>query len=183
VQHVYCSPDFLLARFFFQGEHNPILIFITGSSGAGKTSWCAHTAQQARAEGLTVSGLLCPAVFSQGEKVGIDLVDLATGERQRLGIREDAKNKGIQVGCWYLDPATLAWGNEILRQLDHADLVILDEIGLLEFEHGAGFQEGLRLLDEVRYKMALVVVRPTLLPAARARWPHAQVLDLGEGAS
>ena len=34
------------------------------------------------------------------------------------------------------------------------------------------------LLDEGRYRMAFVVVRPALLPLARLRWPQAQVFEL-----
>jgi hypothetical protein len=51
-------------------------------------------------------------------------------------------------------------------------------VGPLELEEGYGYQEALRLLDEGRYRAALVVVRPALLALARVRWPQAQVLDL-----
>ena len=40
-------------------------------------------------------------------------------------------------------------------------------------------QDTLRLLDEGRYRVALVVVRPALLPLAHLRWPQAVTLTPG----
>ena len=156
------------------------LYLISGASGAGKTQCCMAVVDQTRQLGLSVDGLLSPAVFADNQKVGIDLVHIQTGERRRLGVRYQAANAGLMVGSWRFDDAALAWGNHILQMLDDADVVILDELGPLEFKENGGFQAGLQLLDEHRYRTALVVIRPELLAVAKVRWPEAQVLDLFE---
>ncbi len=174
------SPAVALAR-FIAAEISTGLTLISGPRGAGKTSWCADLAAQAGALGLTVAGVLCPARLEDGRKTGIDLVDLRTGERRLLGWREETGAAGLPVGCWRFDAEVLHRGNAILAQSADADVLIIDELGPLEFDEGGGFQAGLRLLDEGRYRAAWVVVRPELLARARARWPLASVMALGEG--
>jgi nucleoside-triphosphatase len=169
-----------LAASLLSGEQ--VLTFLTGPRGAGKTSFCAEFVLQMQGTGSSIGGFICPAVFDGGKKVGIDLLDVASGERRRLGLR--SQNKGdTTIGCWQLDKDVIAWGNQILAGLKNEQIIIIDELGPLELEKGYGYQEALHLLDEGRYRAALVVVRPALLGLARLRWPQAQVLDLeGESA-
>ena len=61
-----------------------------------------------------------------------------------------------------------------MQDLKDEDVIIIDELGPLELEEGYGYQQALHLLDEGRYRKAVVVVRPSLLPLARVRWPAAQ---------
>lgn len=176
---------------FVQKAHNTTdasLFLITGPSGSGKTIWCENAVDFARALSWPVSGLLSPAVFDEGRKVAIDLFDLRTGERRRLAERIElsAGHTGEDLladpvtGSWRFDPATIAWGNGVLARAAADGLVIIDELGPLEFEQGQGLQRWLQLVDAGRYRVACVTVRPSLLDAARARWPHAQVVTVGD---
>ena len=156
------------------------LTLLTGPSGSGKTTFCREVVAQMYETEALVGGFICPAVFENGQKVGIDLLNIASGEQRRLGKRSQNETEAT-VGCWQMDEETLAWGNQILSGLKDEALVVIDELGPLELEEGYGYQEALRLLDEGCYHKALVVVRPSLLPLAKLRWPHAQVLDLEGG--
>jgi len=127
--------------------------------------------------GSSLGGFICPAVFAGGKKTGIDMLNVASGERRRLGKRSQIEGEST-VGCWQLDESVIAWGNRILAGLKDEEIIVIDELGPLELEEGYGYQEALRLLDEGRYRAALVVVRPALLTLARLRWPQAQVLNL-----
>lgn len=181
------SPAYQLAKAFIKKASNGLFI-LTGPRGAGKTIFCVQVADLARQAGLTVGGLVCPAVFIHGEKAGIDQIDLASGECRRLGMRDKQEylppgsplsttyNKPL--GCWRIDERVIQWGNQVCTALDHEDLIIIDELGPLELEEGAGYQQALQLLDAGRYRTALVVVRPELLQAACLRWPHAQAITL-----
>jgi len=127
--------------------------------------------------GSSLGGFICPAVFEDGKKIGIDMLNVATGERRQLGIR--SYNKGqTTIGCWRLDEAVIAWGNRILAGLKDEEIIVIDELGPLELEEGYGYQEALHLLDAGHYHAALVVVRPSLLTLATLRWPQAQVLNM-----
>ncbi|MCA9976182.1 MAG: hypothetical protein KC413_10550, partial [Anaerolineales bacterium] len=63
------------------------LWLLSAPKGAGKTTFCGSVIDAMRTGGASVGGILCPAVFAEGEKVGIDQVHIATGERRRLGVR------------------------------------------------------------------------------------------------
>lgn len=176
VANILNSPDLLLASCFSE-KHQKSLVLVSGPSGSRKTTFCTEIVSQARDLGLSVGGILCPAVFERGEKVGIEQLDISTGERRRLAVRsKDAGNN--TVGCWQMDAVVLALGNRIITRLKDEDVIIIDELGPLELEDGYGYQEALHLLDEGRYRTAFVAVRPILLPLARLRWPQAQTYSL-----
>jgi len=170
------SPEDFLANAIY-GKSSTGLWLISGPSGSGKTTWCAKLVAQAPALGMTLGGFICPAVIQAGQKIGIDLLNVSSGEKRRLGMCSSDNDK-TTIGCWQMDESVLAWGNEIIAGLQDEDIIIIDEIGPLELEKGQGYWHALTLLDEGCYRMALVVVRTALLPVAQKRWPTARVLNL-----
>jgi hypothetical protein len=86
-----------------------------------------------------------------------------------------------------MDETVMAWGNAHLARLTPPDLLIIDELGPLEFSAGKGLQAAFPLLEGRGYRWGVVVIRPDLLAAAQGRWPWAQVVALdsesGAGAS
>ncbi len=172
------SPVSILASFSFLNENKPELILVTGMKGAGKTSWCMDLIEHARALDLKLCGLISPAVFEAGQKVGIDLLDLHSGERRNLAYRTGNANGDLRTTDWQMVAETLEWGNAILENINSCDLFILDEVGPLEFEHGIGLIAGLDIIDSHKKIPAVVVVRPSLLALADKRWPWAQVMDV-----
>jgi len=185
LQNDFCSPESLLASFFSTPEQEKSLLLLVGSSGAGKTTWCRSLVETAQARGLHVGGLLSLAVFQEGIKTAIDLLDIQSGERRRLAERrlpqestETRENGKYATGDWLLDPQVLTWGESILAQTGPLDLLIFDEAGPLEFERGQGLISGLKRLDARRDRLAVVTVRPGLYAQAARRWPWAQRVDL-----
>jgi nucleoside-triphosphatase len=156
-------------------------LLITGSSGAGKTSWCQQLVTQLRASGVRVAGLLSPPVWINGRKTAIDLLDLVTGERRCLASVRQKDDSGLVTTHWQFDPDVLAWGDGLLQTLPPCDALFLDELGPLEFEQGLGLQTGLTLLDGRSVPRTYAVVRPRFLDLARQRWPWAEVVDVGNG--
>ena len=154
------------------------LTLLTGPRGSGKTSWCTRFVAHAREKDLYPEGLLSPALFHDGEKIGIDLLNIATGEQRPLARRCAHLSQGIPLGEWCFNPTTLDWGNQILGTRKHRDLILLDELGPLEFEKGIGLIAGLKLIDEKMFRRAIVVIRPELLHPAQDRWPDAEVVDI-----
>jgi nucleoside-triphosphatase len=154
------------------------LSIITGPKGAGKSSYCAVLASRLQSKGRSPAGLLSPAVFEQGEKIRIDLLDLVSRERRPLAIHRTTESEGVPTGEWLFNAATLDWGNQILREISECEFLILDELGPLEFNQGLGLMEGMKLIDECRFQRAYVVIRPELLETALERWPLAEVIDV-----
>lgn len=170
------SPEDLLANAILS-RNSTGLWLISGPSGSGKTTWCANVVAEARVLGLTLGGFICPAVIQDGKKIGFDLLNIASGEKRRLGT-SSSENDKTTMGCWQMDEGVLAWGNEIIKGLRNEDIIIIDEIGPLELEKSQGYWAALEFLDEGFYRTALVVVRPALLPVAQKRWPAARPLLL-----
>ena len=168
------SPDSLLAN-FASGNEPGRLILVTGSSGSGKTRWCLALAEVASILGVHVGGLVSPAVFEGDFKIGIDLLDLRSGAQQRLAVRRGESTSGQITTDWHFDDEALKWGNTVLEQLGACQLFILDELGPLELQRGVGLTNGLELVAARRYRLACVVVRPSLLEIAQPLWPWGEV--------
>lgn len=155
------------------------LLLITGEIGSGKTLLCRLLVEAARRAQWRVSGLLSPGRFEGERKVGIDVLDLRRGESRPLARLAAADEGGVRTQKWRFDPRCLAWGNRALQAALPTDLLVVDELGPLEFERGQGWQAGLEAIDHAgSYRLALAVIRPSLLAVARQRWLQAQVATL-----
>jgi nucleoside-triphosphatase THEP1 len=179
-QQLFKWPAFPLDHFPYEENQTNNLFLITGDSGIGKTTGCRQWIDSVQAGGGRVGGLLSLPVIAGGQKVAIDLVDVAAGERRQLAkLRQSEANLGaVTTGKWLFDTAVLTWGNTVLQRITAVDLLIIDELGPLEFEQGQGLQAAFELIGSGRYRMAGVVIRPSLLPQARQRWPWAQTIPV-----
>jgi nucleoside-triphosphatase THEP1 len=138
-----------------------MIALVTGDIGSGKTTACQKALALLAARGITCRGLLAPARYDPGgEKNGIDLLDVATGERRRLA--DTVPGGGATIGRYTFDPDALQWGLERLEDAlrPSPGLLVVDEIGPLEILHGGGFALVLDpLADPARVAHALVIVR------------------------
>ena len=179
-----------------------MLTIITGGRGCGKTTFLTHVAQVARVFDWDVAGIISPARIVEGRRVGIEAMDLRTEERRLLAhARTVAKTAGSEASAplphgrgsdsrdpagrltspaWAFDEAVVAWGNAILQAATPCNMLIVDELGPLEFLHGQGLTAGLDAVCSGAYKYAFVVIRPELLRSARVRWPQARIVDISQ---
>jgi nucleoside-triphosphatase THEP1 len=147
-----------------------VLILLSGPVRTGKTTLCLRLAEEARARGLCVSGVLTPAILEDGVKVGIRALDLCAGET-RLLARVDRDLGGVRVGPYSFDDRVLAWvARRCERALGHGDgLVFVDEIGKLELNRGGGLARLIPALARPREGIAVAIVRDFLLDALLER--------------
>ena len=161
-----------------------MLTLLTGRRGAGKTTTCLRLMRQARARDLHVTGLISPARFADGRKIGIDLLDISSGEQRPLAdLAQPQHLSGPRTLHWQFRPETMAWAQEALRRAAPCDLLIVDELGPLELEQQQGWRVALEIIDRRDYRHALVVVRPELLARARELWPQARILEIASPAA
>jgi nucleoside-triphosphatase len=156
------------------------LFVITGSRGAGKTSFCKRLIDAARQSGWQVSGVLSPAVFEGTRRTAIQVEDLRSGEiRQLAARREEADpSAGYHTREWQFDNQSLEWGNQILKSSTPTQLLVVDELGTFEFERDQGWLAGLDAVDSGDYRVALVVIRSELLGEALVRWQDAFIIEI-----
>jgi nucleoside-triphosphatase THEP1 len=142
------------------------IVVISGERGCGKTTLCRRVVELARARGLTVGGVLTHPRFVGGRKVGLVVEDLQSGSRCPLAEREDSTD-GPSTGRWHFHAAGLDLGAQALAWAAPCELLIVDELGPLELERGEGWAVAMGTLAAGCYRLALVVVRPRLLPEFR----------------
>ena len=142
-----------------------MFILLTGSAHQGKTTACWKAVSGIRTAGGKVAGFISPPLLSaSGVKVGIEMLDLATGKRQ-IFARVVEPGQPATVGVYAISEDAIDWAQKVLAAalLSGADWIVVDEIGLLELHRGDGFAFALEpLADSVRIPNAIVVVREAL---------------------
>jgi nucleoside-triphosphatase THEP1 len=147
-----------------------MILLLTGESGSGKTMLCACVVATLKPRGVNVAGVLTlPRLAAQrGEKTGMEVEDVRTGERVALAERV-AVSKGTANLSWQFDAGGVEHGAQILRAATPCDVLVVDELGPLEFVHAQGWVIALDILRAGKYRAALVVVRPGLVESFQAR--------------
>lgn len=184
MQDPFHSPESLLASFLSQSRVSHRLILLTGPSGSGKTTYCLELVSLAVTHSIDLNGLVSPPIFDGDFKIGIDLADIASGEKRRLAHHRNylkgnlpAKISGPATDDWQFDNHVFVWGNKVLERSNGYALFILDELGPLEFNRNQGLISGLQHINIKRYHLGVIVVRPALLTQARTRWPWGELVQ------
>ncbi|MHB8088666.1 MAG: nucleoside-triphosphatase [Anaerolineaceae bacterium] len=151
---------------------------ITGPFQVGKTYFCNNLINQARARGYKLAGMFCPPVFVNQVKTAITIEDLQTHERKTLATKRTTETRGLLTDHWVFDEEVMLWANQSLANANNCDILLIDELGPLEFNRGQGWQNGLLAIENGDYKIAVVIIRPVLVETALKRWPKAKVFEL-----
>jgi nucleoside-triphosphatase THEP1 len=77
-----------------------------------------------------------------------------------------------------MDPEALEWGNNVIRNSVPTNILIIDELGYLEFEKNMGWISAFKVLEESDYASAVVVVRAGLLEKALEKFENAIVITV-----
>jgi nucleoside-triphosphatase THEP1 len=154
------------------------IIFLTGERDSGKTIVCEQVIKKMSGAFKTITGVISPGRYEDNKKTGIYCLDISSSDKKLLAFYSpgwDAKNPQRD---WQFDWETLHWGNEVLGNSCPTDLLVIDEVGYLEFEKEEGWVNALAALDSRMYQYALVVVRPALIENALERYPDAKLIKI-----
>lgn len=161
--------------------NRPRRYLLSGARQIGKTTLLFKLIDRAGNLGIDVRGVISPAVFENGQKVGIDLLDVRTKQLSRLADLNPSNPTSDSVTVhWIFHPEVLAFGNTIFVRSVPCDLLMVDELGPIELERGQGWQNGLQAIHSEKYHTAVIVIRPELVENALNRWPDAEILTLSK---
>ncbi len=154
-------------------------IILTGAFESGKTTLLLLLVDALRESRLDIAGVISPPVYKNGEKTGIDLLNLRDGTRQPLALLREGETMGMLfTNRWVFSTEAMEEGNRILLDATPCDLLIVDELGPLELERQSGWVNGINAIDSQQYCLAVCVIRESLVPAALQRWPDARVIAM-----
>jgi nucleoside-triphosphatase THEP1 len=104
------------------------IAILAGPFGSGKSTACCQLTDRVRQRGLDCAGIISPARFEGGVKVGIDVLDVRTDQRRLLAEIDDSPSR-LRMTPYPFDTDAMAWAGEILNAACPCDLLIVDEIG------------------------------------------------------
>ena len=158
--------------------NEPQIIVITGDLGSGKTSFCLDMTRLAKESGFKITGLVSPGVFEAGYKIAIDVQDILTGERHRLAELREQVETDLETKRWSFYSEAVSWGNNVLQKALPTEILLIDELGPLEFNRAQGWVKAIDAIDSGEYQAALLVIRPSLVQQASRRWKITRIFDL-----
>ncbi len=158
------------------------IFLVSGESGTGKTTLVESLISEINKLGVKISGIYSPARIERGIKTGIFAVDLSTRIKELLAIHQpgwDSENPNRE---WKMDPKVMKWGDIVIQKSVPTTILIIDELGYLEFEKNMGWISAFKILDEGDYKSAIVTVRTGLLEKALEKFKKATVIPVNNPA-
>jgi nucleoside-triphosphatase len=120
---------------------------ITGNPGIGKTTVLMKIMDIMRNHGYALGGMLCKEIRVKGERIGFELMDVASG---RKGVLASTKlNIGPRLGKYRVNLVDLAeiGAKSLLDAIDFCDLIICDEIGPMEL-FSPDFRHAIKVIIE-----------------------------------
>ena len=154
------------------------ITLVTGEIGVGKTTYIRKCVTTAVQENQMVAGILSPGIYQSGERMAIWVNEPHSGDRYPLAKLATKTSTGIVTPRWAFDPAAVQRANLSLANIVAADLLVVDELGPLEWHRGEGFIAAFDLVEKATIGKAIVVIRRSLLEVATARWPSANVIEI-----
>lgn len=111
--------------------NKPLRVFITGNPGVGKTTIFSFIVNELRKRNYKISGFYCPEIREGGKRVGFQIVDIATGERDWLA-KENVPGR-VKIGRYtVMEENAKRIINITLSNVTSADIIAIDEIGPME---------------------------------------------------
>ena len=140
---------------------NSELVLITGARQVGKSTACLQAVELMRDLGLEVAGLLTRRTGPHD----LTVLELHTGEAYPLTLPFDAEGNRSSMN-FRMNTHAFSHSLQALTNCFPTEVVIVDELGPLEFKRREGWVQALELLQSEPYTIGFVVVRPELLGQA-----------------
>ncbi len=132
------------------------VLILTGNPGVGKTTVLTKTVEALRNHGYTVGGMLSREAREKGMRVGFEIQDLAGGKRGWLA--HVNQKQGPSVGKYHVNLTELegVGAQAIAEAVEHADVIVIDEIGPMELFSEKFKETAKKALESEKLVLAVV---------------------------
>lgn len=110
------------------------IFILSAAQGEGKTTRCLEMANQLKAKGESVGGIVALGFWQKNVRSGFDIMDVQTNQKIPFAKRE-VETAWLKIKGYYFNPKAIQEGESILRTaVERNDWIILDEIGKLDIK-------------------------------------------------
>jgi len=162
----------------FQNRTNGEVVIITGERNSGKTLFCLEFIEKMRTLDAAVKGIVSPGKYYDHEKTGILCKDIASGEERLLATFSPGWDPEKPEREWLFQPDIFKWGNKMLKKSTPTEILVIDELGFMEFENKKGWSHAFEIIPKGEYQIGLIVVRPIYVPLAKSLWNVKEIIRL-----
>lgn len=143
------------------------VIIITGQQNSGKSTLCKYIVDHFSISGIKISGILSELIKEGNKPSAIYSTDIQTKEKRKLADYFPGWDLQKPERKWKFQQDAFIWGNSVLIKSVPTDLLIIDELGFMEFMEKRGWTQFFVILDCNCFKCAIIVVRPECVDLAK----------------
>lgn len=159
----------------------PTVMIVTGEVRQGKTTFLQTLLRPLARQKISVGGFLALGVHENDERVGFDLLDIATGQTTQLCTIRPLPG-ALQTGRFYFFEAGMEKGRALLTlEVNRLhDLIFIDELGPMEL-NDKGWSSSVENLIRHTSTPQVWVVRRPLVEKMCSKWDigPAFIIDIG----
>ncbi|MBK7175510.1 MAG: hypothetical protein IPH84_20355 [Bacteroidales bacterium] len=148
------------------------VILISGDRQQGKTTYVSELVNRLKNKQVKMIGFLATGVHEGDQRIGFDLLDIASAETVPLCRLEKKGDQQNYHRYRFFDEALLK-GKEILNS-DDAQLVVIDEVGPYELQN-EGWATSIQNICQKQRSIQIWTVRKHLIERIAATWPVGEV--------
>ncbi len=171
VTNLLAQAEGLLEQFETKNKQFDHVYIITGGVHEGKTTFAQAAVKKLLENNIQVEGFLAHGTFKGDKRYTFHIENLKNHQKHLLCIRE-TREEWDWFGSFSFDPKILKLGNHILKNIDPKTVVVIDEVGKLEFKNKQGWFEGLsHILNNHPTTQQIWVVRRDFIKDLQALFP------------
>ncbi len=153
---------------------NQKIFILTGQLGQGKTTQLIKILEILKENNIPAGGIYSSRIMEGNVTTGYDIVDIMNMKRKPF-LRQNGEESYSKIGRFYIYPEGLQFGIEALKPSANINnkIVIIDEVGKLEFENNGWASSIQELVDNANCHL-LLVIRDSLVEKITQKWDFRQ---------
>lgn len=135
------------------------IFIISGKIDSGKTTFLKNLITNLQEKHIKVGGIYSQKIMQNGERIGYDIVDIETNKQELFLRKNQGETNFERIGPFNIFPNAFSLGINSLKPENNTEnkLVVIDEIGKLEFSNKAWAESLVDLLKFQKNHLLLVV--------------------------